>query len=250
MQMEEAAFKARPANSGMPKCPHCGRPLKKATSPIGHTTIYPFIPCDCAESRAAYEAMEHEKEEEEARSAAERHEKRLDAAGIPKRFRGLSLDVRQYVKTIKDRRSLILSGNIGTGKTSLACAVAEAMIDKKSVRFTTISNINASLFDKEVSESALFRSLSDADLLVLDDLDKGKLGEWSACHIYRVINQRYEDCKPIVVTMNCSMSELTRKLTVKGDATTAKAIVSRLYEMSGGSIINYCGGDKRVAKYG
>lgn len=231
-----------------PVCRYCGRTLALPVAPIEGTSIYPFVPCDCEGSRAAYAVMERERREEEERAAAEKHEKRLNAAGIPKRFRGLEIDAGDYVSSVKEGRSLILTGNVGTGKTSLACAVAEALIDRKTVKFTTIADINASLFDKEASENELFRSLSNTDLLILDDLDKGKLGEWSVGLVYRVVNQRYEDCKPIIVTMNCGMTELKLRLTVKDDATTAEAIVSRLYEMSHGSVINYGGKDKRLAK--
>lgn len=231
-------------------CRYCGRTLTQPDAPIEGTSIYPFIPCDCEESKAAYAAMEQERREEEERAAAVKHRKRLDAAGIPKRFRGLEIDVGDYASVVKGGCSLILTGNVGTGKTSLACAVAEALIDSKTTKFTTIADINASLFDKEASESELFRSLSNTDLLILDDLDKGKLGEWSISLVYRVVNQRYEDCKPIIVTMNCGMPELKRRLTVKDDTTTAEAIVSRLYEMSDGLEINYGGRDKRLSKHG
>ena len=157
-------------------------------------------------------------------------------------------DVSGYVGTIKQGRSIIMTGGVGSGKTSNACATAETLADEMLVRFTTLSRINGSMFDKSVNENRLLDSLACCGLLVLDDLDKGKVSEWSVALIYRVINARYEACKPIIVTMNCCMSELAQRLTVNGDVATAEAIVSRLYEMTGGRIESFGGADKRLLK--
>lgn len=230
-------------------CPHCGRALKRM-----HITLpggwFPGIyePCDCANARRNRELEKRAWEQEAKQNAMRRHKVRMNGTGIPKRFRGLDLDVSAYVQAIREGHSLIMVGGVGTGKTSTACATAEALADEMLIRFTTLDRINGSMFDKSTSENDLFSSLAYCGLLVLDDLDKGKVSEWSVALLYRIINTRYEACKPIIVTMNCQMSDLAQRLTVGNDSTTAEAIMSRLYEMAEGRTERFKGADKRLLK--
>ena len=75
----------------------------------------------------------------------------------------------------------------------------------------------------------------NCDLLIIDDLGKEKVSEWTLEKLYYVINSRYEDCLPIVITTNYDPEKLVRRLTVKDNFETAEAIVSRICEPASGS---------------
>jgi DNA replication protein DnaC len=76
---------------------------------------------------------------------------------------------------------------------------------------------NASL-----SESELLEELEGPELLVLDDLGAEKTADWVNDRLYLIVNRRYEECRPIIVTTNLGLDELTEKL--------GNRIVSRLCE--------------------
>jgi DNA replication protein DnaC/primosomal protein DnaI len=81
-----------------------------------------------------------------------------------------------------------------------------------------------------LSEDDLLSKYGGCDLLVLDDLGKGKQTEWSVALLYRLVNRRYEDMLPTVYTSQYDLEALQERLTVNGDKDTAEAIVDRLHE--------------------
>ena len=73
--------------------------------------------------------------------------------------------------------------------------------------------------------------LSRVGCLVLDDLGKESPTDWTLGQVFRVVNDRYENMRPVVVTTQYGKSDLIRRLAKNGDEETAVAIVSRLSEM-------------------
>ena len=72
-----------------------------------------------------------------------------------------------------------------------------------------------------------------ADLLIIDDLGKEQCSDWSMSTLYSILNDRYEDMKPTIVTTNYNTDDLVNALTPKGyDNTKIVAIISRLRETS------------------
>lgn len=133
-----------------------------------------------------------------------------------------------------DGKGLILTGNVGTGKTHLVAAIANYLIFEKyiSVKFGNVTTLLGEIKntysdeDSQVSEGDLIYSLSKVRLLIIDDLGKEKCTDWSNNIIYTIINNRYEDYKPIIVTTNLSIRELENNI--------GSASVSRLIEMCEG----------------
>lgn len=71
------------------------------------------------------------------------------------------------------------------------------------------------------------------DLLIIDDLGKEQCSDWSMSTLYAIMNDRYEDMKPTIVTTNYNAEDLADALTPKGyDNTKIVAIISRLKETS------------------
>lgn len=69
------------------------------------------------------------------------------------------------------------------------------------------------------------------DLLILDDLGKEYGNSWVLTTIFQVVNVRYEDMRPIVVTSQYAPAALARRLGRAGERESAEAIASRLAEM-------------------
>jgi DNA replication protein DnaC len=168
-------------------------------------------------------------------------------SGIPKRFRGVSLDrkpicdldpyvlrhVRDFVRRIHENveagRGLWFYGDVGTGKTSLAMLVARAAHEAgRSVAIYSVPELLAEIketFDRESGDSymQLFRRLSGVDLLQLDDLGTERSTEWVLEQLYSIVNERWQDRRSIVVTTNLDESALREQLGAR--------TVSRLVEI-------------------
>jgi DNA replication protein DnaC len=96
----------------------------------------------------------------------------------------------------------------------------------------------------EGKETEILRLYKKADLLVIDDLGKELCTDWSISTLYNIINDRYEEMRPIIVTTNFNEEVLLKNLTPKGgDNQKAKAILSRLAEVS--DVITMAGEDYR-----
>ena len=164
---------------------------------------------------------------------------RFERSGVPKRYQEANLSqcaapVREYAERgLRDGTCLILSGSNGTGKTHQACAVANQVIldDLGSVRFATLGKILGELYDtfhvSERSESVIYR-YSKCRLLVLDDLGKEHMSPTNAEKLFRIIDERWANRKPTIVTTNLASRELRGSLTTSDGDGVAKAIIDRL----------------------
>ena len=148
-------------------------------------------------------------------------------------------NVKKYVdKLIKGttNKGLFITGAYGVGKTYLASCIANEIIKNgKSVIFGTLIQlldfIRDSYSDSEVSDKDYLNLYSSVDLLVIDDLGKEKPSEWGLEKLFTIINSRYENNLPVIITTNYNQNSLVERLSLNGEIETAKSIISRLYEM-------------------
>lgn len=167
----------------------------------------------------------------------ERDELRADAIArtlarvIPARYRAAQISdprVRDWTAaTIRGgTRSLLLLGPTGTGKSHHAYAALSQLIHAGQTGPRIIAGSAPTLLaaarpDGE-GDTAIAR-YARADLLLLDDLGSSKGSEWVDEALYRVIDGRYLECRPLIATSNIPPRQLTQSL---GDR-----LASRLTEM-------------------
>ncbi|OPY58536.1 MAG: Primosomal protein DnaI [Pelotomaculum sp. PtaU1.Bin035] len=127
---------------------------------------------------------------------------------------------------------LMFAGQVGSGKTFLACSIANALLKKeKVVLFVVVPDLLdqiRSTYDTarnpgDYTEFDLVDAARQVPLLILDDLGAHNYTEWTRNKIYSIINYRLNHCLPIVVTTNITPEDLEEHL---GERTT-----SRLLEM-------------------
>ena len=134
----------------------------------------------------------------------------------------------EYCDTYKDseRNSLLIIGGVGTGKTHLMASIANRLLDNGiPVLFDTFDGHLYKLkaeFDTR-SEPRYLKRMQRIDVLMLDDIGKEKQTEWSQSIMFQVVNQRYENMLPIVMTSNLKTTELAEYF--------GSAVWSRLCEM-------------------
>ena len=123
--------------------------------------------------------------------------------------------------------NIMLSGPSGTGKTFLSAGLGyDALRRGYKTYFRNISDILSTLRLKELSASASkeFKRLSEAQLIIIDDVMTLPLNKDDGNRFFVFINQIYETTS-FIITTNKSPAEWARSL---DDETLATALLDRL----------------------
>lgn len=221
-------------------CPYCGKPYPTVTIPalwnIPERTIQ-SRECGCEGERTALHAEYRRAMQSDLVSA-------WHNTGVPKRFYEVQPD-RDGLAELEFSGGLYLTGPKGTGKTTAACRILKAYVREKqsngwvSARFLSVPDWLGSM--RGVwgdQEEEAFQRASRCRLLVLDDIGKGKPTEWAIERLFRLVDDRYNGARPTIFTSQYDLGELGERCTVNGDAETADAMVSRIYESCKGVVFN------------
>jgi DNA replication protein DnaC len=181
---------------------------------------------------------------------------------LPKRFREVSFErepvvsiqrraphqVREVARYCRDvateldaGRGLWFTGDVGTGKTTLAMLVSKsAMEADRTVAIYSLPRLLAMLRDTysddaPLSLNELIDRLCSVDLLHVDDVGAEQTSAWVLEQLYTIVNTRYEEGRAVMLTTNLDVEELRSQI---GPRT-----VSRLNEMC--TVLPLHGDDQR-----
>lgn len=123
-----------------------------------------------------------------------------------------SVVCRRYVDRWEEMRAdnmgILLYGPVGTGKSFLACCIANALLEKKvpvaATSFPRLLNLLQSTNDKQ----QLLDRLQRYKLLVIDDLGVERDSPFALEQVFNVIDARSRSGLPLIVTTNLTMQEL------------------------------------------
>lgn len=125
------------------------------------------------------------------------------------------------------KNCLLFLGGVGTGKTHLAAAIANVLIERGiPTLFGTFVDHLQRIKD-EFNNTTLDTYLSKMKtipMLVIDDLGKERKSDWTQSILFDVINYRYEHMLPTIITSNLMDNDLMNYV--------SNATASRLNEMS------------------
>lgn len=146
------------------------------------------------------------------------------------------LDFVKNFDNLPKKNGLFIAGPCGVGKSHLVYAIANSLIEQgKSVICMTmidlLMKIRNSFKTEAQAEEQIIDLYKNCSLLIIDDLGKEKPTEWTLQMIYSIIDGRYTNMMPIIVTTNYTAGELVQKFKIGDDKATATAIVDRLLEM-------------------
>ncbi len=114
---------------------------------------------------------------------------------------------------------LVFQGSYGTGKTHLAAAIGNRLIElgNDDVVFLTVPDLLDHLRTtyhpaSETSYDALFDRLRNAGVLILDDLGTESPTAWAAEKLFQLLNHRYVYRLPTVITTNHRMDDMDGRI--------------------------------------
>lgn len=191
---------------------------------------------------------------------------RRDVASIPRRY--WSADIRTWEPVYPEMKSvaqvvndycssfeivieqgqgLIFTGNPGTGKTHVACAIANHVLSKGGTAlYTTATDFlirlrNTYKKDSDESERQVYEAFQSPDLLVVDEIGRSQETEHSVSSIFHMIDKRYRELRPTILVTNMDRD--------RAKAFLGEALISRFRE-GGGKMLGFAWPDLRTIKRG
>lgn len=108
----------------------------------------------------------------------------------------------------RDAGFLVLTGTIGTGKTHQAYGALRRIAEAGPKRFEMIATTAPDMYGRlrpggsDKGTEYELKRLCRVPLLLLDDLGTEKLSEWTEEATTRLVNERYNECLPLIITTN------------------------------------------------
>ncbi len=136
-------------------------------------------------------------------------------------------------------KNLIFFGSNGLGKTYLLSALANSLIENGKIIVyqsapAMLEKIKRASFIEGSQE--IIELIKDCDLLIIDDLGKEHITDYTKSTLFNIINIRYNSNKPIAISTNLDLSELEQSYD--------SAIQSRLLENS--TVLFFDGSNLRI----
>lgn len=112
---------------------------------------------------------------------------------------------------------LLLRGGFGCGKTHLAAAISNYAVEMGvPTLFLTVPDLldmlRFSYDSEETTFENRFNEIRNASLLVLDDFGTQNATGWAQEKLFQVVNYRYINKLPMVVTTNLSLDEIEARM--------------------------------------
>lgn len=240
------------------KCKYCGKELH----PIGLDFLYENInpdsftyeKCDCKESILEDQSKAFEQKQANIKVLNKKIIDKIYIESYMKRRyadfnfenyiesslnKGIIDKLMKYVKSNVEGNKvdgLIISGDIGQGKTHLACAIANKLIEDGQVvligRVSFLMNFIKDTFtDKGIKDKEIIDLYSTIDMLIIDDLGTEKVTKWELEQLYKIVQNRYENKLPIVVTTRFNKNDLKERLGENNDIKLVESLISKMYFM-------------------
>jgi DNA replication protein DnaC len=208
---------------GDPNCPHChGVGYLRADVPVGHPDFGRLEICVCRRANVTQAVRERlfaishldELQDLTFESFKPRGHKGLgemQASSLERAFN----QAQNYAGSLNGW--LLLMGGYGCGKTHLAAAVANYAVGMGvPTLFLTVPDLLDTLRfaynDEDTTFEQRFEEIRNARLLVLDDFGTQNATGWAQEKLFQIINYRYINKLPTVVTTNLLLDEIEARI--------------------------------------
>jgi DNA replication protein DnaC len=208
---------------GDPNCPLCGGiGYLRRDLPLGHPDFGRIEVCDCRRKDVALQVRERlfslshldELSDLTFESFKPRGRKglgELQSVSLERAFN----QAQHFASNLNGW--LLLQGGFGCGKTHLAAAIANFAVGMGvPTLFLTVPDLLDTLrfaYDSvDTTFEQRFEQIRNAELLVLDDFGTQNATGWAQEKLFQIINYRYINRLPLVVTTNLALDEIEARI--------------------------------------
>lgn len=139
---------------------------------------------------------------------------------IPARYHGYRIEipeVQAWADAVVDgsTESLLLCGEVGTGKTGNAYAALDYVVRGKAARgisFQPAATTHARLLAAARPEGDGAGRFFTANILVFDDLGSAHITSWNADVVNDLINTRWDELRPTIFTSNLGPDDMAERM--------------------------------------
>ena len=208
---------------GDPNCPYChGIGYLRADVPLGDPRFGRLEVCSCRRAqiseqvRERLHSMSHLDELSHLtfdtfKPRGRKGQGEMQAESLERAFN----HARMYAASLNGW--LLLQGGYGSGKTHLAAAIANFAVSMGvPTLFLTVPDLldmmRFAYGSPDTSFEERFNEIRSATLLVLDDLGTQNATQWAQEKLFQILNYRYINKLPLVVTTNLSLDEIEPRI--------------------------------------
>lgn len=187
---------------------------------------------DCAKGKSLYEQWVKSENQQAffRRWKMKKIERAMQISGVGNHFKDkkiedlkvnekLYTECIRYLKNWKEMKAkgygFFFWGNVGSGKTHAASALTNALIQEQLVEAlflnmpATVTRVKKTFDSSSKNEDTkLFDRMKEVELLIIDDLGVEKMSDWLADQIYQIVDHRWQNKKPMLITSNQSLDDL------------------------------------------
>jgi DNA replication protein DnaC len=205
-----------PASPSQVKCPICSDAgYIRLEVAIGHPSFGKAFPCQCTIERREITLKAKLIEMSNLHAFVDRTFDNFDPTieGVEEAYEA----ARSYAHDPEGW--LFLQGGCGSGKTHLAVAIAQYALEHRhiSVLFSVVPDLLDHLRatfapNNGIAYDDLFSAVRNAQLLILDDLGTENTTPWAREKLYQLLNYRYNERMPTVITSNQSAKNIDERV--------------------------------------
>ena len=210
--------------AGLPDCPKClGLGYVRADLPVDHPDFGKLQVCSCRSdelSQLTRSKLYAFSQLEELRDLTFDNFKPRGHIGLgEQQANSLESAFNQAKRFSQDKNTpwLFLHGKFGCGKTHLAAAIANVSVEKGTqTLFITVPDLldilRFSYSNSETTFEERFEEIRKSPLLILDDFGTQNATSWAQEKLFQIINFRYINKLPMVVTTNLELDEIEGRI--------------------------------------
>lgn len=215
-------------DKGILTCGKCHKAKRMTIKTPGGREMVVAIECLCEKEQKAEKEAQKKREEEYDKVIALKR-----CSIIDDKLRDASFDTclvvkdnerqirlcRRYVEKFDElfekNQGLLLYGNVGTGKSHVAACICNGLMDKLTPVYTTSFAKLLEENQKSIDIPTIISNMKKAKLVLFDDLGAERNTSYALEVVYNLIDSRYRQRMPMIVTTNRSIAEMQSETDIR-----------------------------------